>query len=84
MFSHFQDTDYILCFRLAFFKAAYALFESDFYVKADDDILTSADTSRGVRIQCVLDTDTPGIHIWSHYLNLDTGVAGYVYPIRLG
>ena len=24
--------------RLAFFKAAYALFDSDFYVKADDDI----------------------------------------------
>ena len=31
-------TDLILCFRLAFFKAAYALFDSDFYVKADDDI----------------------------------------------
>lgn len=26
------------CYRLAFFKAAYALFDSDFYVKADDDI----------------------------------------------
>lgn len=25
-------------FRLAFFKAAYVLFDSDFYVKADDDI----------------------------------------------
>lgn len=24
--------------RIAFFKAAYALFDSDFYVKADDDI----------------------------------------------
>jgi len=24
--------------RLAFFKAAYALFDADFYVKADDDI----------------------------------------------
>ncbi|RZB77201.1 hypothetical protein D0Y65_035229 [Glycine soja] len=27
-----------LAFRLAFFKAAYALFEADFCVKADDDI----------------------------------------------
>lgn len=33
-----METDLILCFRLAFFKAAYALFDSDFYVKADDDI----------------------------------------------
>ena len=33
-----MGTDLILCFRLAFFKAAYALFDSDFYVKADDDI----------------------------------------------
>jgi hypothetical protein len=36
------------------------------------------------RIWCVPDTDTLGIRIWSHYLNLDTGVAGYVYPVRLG
>jgi hypothetical protein len=33
-----QDADFVLCFRLAFFKAAYALYDSDFYVKADDDI----------------------------------------------
>lgn len=25
-------------YRLAFFKAAYALFDAEFYVKADDDI----------------------------------------------
>ncbi|KAG0456626.1 hypothetical protein HPP92_024414 [Vanilla planifolia] len=29
--------------RLAFFKAAYALFDSDFYVKADDDIYLRPD-----------------------------------------
>ena len=28
----------VFCCRLAFFKAAYALFDSEFYVKADDDI----------------------------------------------
>ena len=28
----------ILCCRLVFFKAAFALYDSDFYVKADDDI----------------------------------------------
>jgi hypothetical protein len=33
-----QDADLFLCFRLAYFKAAYALYDSDFYVKADDDI----------------------------------------------
>ena len=38
MLSLHMGTDLILCFRLAFFKAAYALFDSDFYVKADDDI----------------------------------------------
>jgi hypothetical protein len=27
--------------------------------------------------------DTPEIRIQSHYLNLDTGVARYVYPVRL-
>ena len=27
-----------MSYRLAFFKAAYALFDSEFYVKADDDI----------------------------------------------
>ncbi|KAL2331366.1 hypothetical protein Fmac_018947 [Flemingia macrophylla] len=32
-----------LAFRLAFFKAAYALFEADFYVKADDDIYLRPD-----------------------------------------
>lgn len=28
----------ILGFRLAYFKAAFKLFEADYYVKADDDI----------------------------------------------
>lgn len=28
----------VIYYRLAFFKAAYALFEAEFYVKADDDI----------------------------------------------
>lgn len=28
----------LLNYRLAFFKAAYALYDSEFYVKADDDI----------------------------------------------
>jgi hypothetical protein len=52
--------------------------------------LASADTSRGLRIPYPVHTrygyglDMPRIHIWSHYLNLDTGVAGYVYPVRLG
>jgi hypothetical protein len=52
--------------------------------------LASADTFRGVRIPYPVRTgygyglDTPGIRIRSHYLNLDTGVAGYVYPVRLG
>jgi hypothetical protein len=52
--------------------------------------LASADTSRGLRIPYPMRTgygygpDTPGIHIRSHYLNLDTGVAGYVHPVRLG
>jgi hypothetical protein len=52
--------------------------------------LGSADTSRGVRIPYPVRTrygygpDMPGIRIRSHYLNLDMGVAGYVYPIRLG
>lgn len=34
------ELNIVLClrYRLAFFKAAYALFDSDFYVKADDDI----------------------------------------------
>lgn len=27
-----------MSYRFAFFKAAYALFDSEFYVKADDDI----------------------------------------------
>ena len=29
---------YLFWHRLAFFKAAYLLFDADFYVKADDDI----------------------------------------------
>jgi hypothetical protein len=33
-----KDADLFLCCRLAYFKAAYALYDSDFYVKADDDI----------------------------------------------
>ncbi|KAF3332789.1 kinesin-related protein [Carex littledalei] len=42
--SHKHDRDrevpvqVVLRCRLAFFKAAYALYDSDFYVKADDDI----------------------------------------------
>lgn len=32
------DSDFVFFYSLAFFKAAYALYESDFYVKADDDI----------------------------------------------
>lgn len=31
-------SNFYLFYSLAFFKAAYALYESDFYVKADDDI----------------------------------------------
>jgi hypothetical protein len=52
--------------------------------------LASADTSRGVRIPYPMRTrygyglDTPEICIRSHYLNLDTGVAGYMYPVCLG
>ncbi|CAI0545100.1 unnamed protein product [Linum tenue] len=35
-------------FLLAFFKAAYALFDSDFYVKADDDIYLRPGTSLAI------------------------------------
>jgi hypothetical protein len=57
---------------------------------ANGDRLASADTSRGVRIPYPVHTgygyglDTPGICIRSYYLNMDMGVAGYVYPVRLG
>lgn len=47
-----------ICFyyRLAFFKAAYALFDSDFYVKADDDIYLRPGeyTSEAKPIFCVI------------------------------